>query len=131
MKQIQRCTKYIPAKWKNKFHTYDVRDDFTKIFPYKILILFYDLISVVTTPVIMIFYMSENSNEIVEFIKMNTCYVENLGNVCKCAYSENFNEGLVQIKDGSIILFEENHEIGKKNDSDDSDIFEYEFEIRN
>ena len=76
--------------------------------------------------------MTENSNEIVEFIKTNTFYVKKVGNVCKCAYSENFNEGLdVKIKDGSIMLFEENHEIGKKNDSDDSDIFEYEFEIRN
>lgn len=132
MKKIQRCTKYIPAKWKNKFHTYDVRDDFIKIFPYKILILFYDLISVVTTPVIMIFHMTENSTEIVEFIKMNTLYIEKVGNVCKCAYSEDFNEGLdLNIKDGSIILFEENHEIGKKYDSDDSDIFEYEYQMKN
>ncbi len=92
MKRIYKCIKYMPAKWKNKFHTYDVRNDFVKIFPYKILILFYDLLSVITTPFVMIFYMPDNSSEIVEFIKNNTIYVEKVGNVCRCSYFTNFNE---------------------------------------
>ena len=134
MKKIYRCTKYIPAKWKYKFHTYDVRNDFVKIFPYKILLLFYDLISVISTPFILIFYLPDNSIEIVEFIKMNTLDVKNVGNVCRYAYFEDFNKNLCldkKIKDSSITLFEENHEIDKKYDSDESDTFEYEPEIKN
>jgi len=131
MKKIYKCTKYIPAKWKNKFHTYDVRNDFVKIFPYKILLLFYDLISVLTTPFILIFYLPNNSNEIFEFIKINTISVNKVGNVCRFAYFEDFNKNLYldnKIKDGSITLFEENHEIDY---SDDSDTFDYEPEIKN
>ena len=92
MKKIYKCTKYIPAKWKNKFHTYDVRNDFVKIFPYKILLLLYDLISVITTPFILIFYLPDNSNEIVEFIKINTISVNRVGNVCRFAYFEDFDK---------------------------------------
>ena len=101
---------------------------------YKILLLFYDLISVISTPFILIFYLPDNSIEIVEFIKMNTLDVKNVGNVCRYAYFEDFNKNLCldkKIKDSSITLFEENHEIDKKYDSDESDTFEYEPEIKN
>jgi autophagy-related protein 9 len=109
MKKINECIKYLPAKWKNKFHTYDVRDDFVKIFPLKILLLIYDLCSVVTTPFILLFHLPDNSKEIVEFITTNTIYIKKVGNVCKCSYVENILND--KCLDRSIILFKENHEI--------------------
>ena len=116
MKEIHMCTKYIPIHWKNKFHTYDVRDEFLKIFPYKILLLFYDLVSVITTPLILIFYLPDNSSGIVEFIKMNTHFIKKVGNVCKCAYFENNSNGVL---DNSILLFKENHE-NKENEYEEN-----------
>lgn len=108
MNDFFQCTKYIPVHWKNKFHTHDVRDEFIKMFPYKLLLLLYDLVSVITTPYLLIFYLSKDSNEIFNFIKTNTLKIKKVGNICSCAYLQNFNENAMN---SSIILYKENNEI--------------------
>jgi len=105
MEQIQKCTRYLPLHWKNKFHTYDTRDEFLKIFPYKLQLLFYDLLSVLTTPFILFFSLSSQSDRLFDFIKMNSIYVPNIGNICSFSY---FDSSVKNVE-SSMILFEENH----------------------
>ena len=120
MNRFYKHTKYIPIKWKNKFHTYDVRDDFLNFFPYKLLILFNDLLGVLTTPFTLIFGLSRNCEEIFDFIKMNTIYIKKVGSICSCSYHDNSSK----LKDSSMIIFDENHRTSTNNfdDSDNSDI---------
>lgn len=122
MNDFFQCTKYIPVHWKDKFHTHDVRDEFIKLFPYKLLLLLYDLVSVITTPFILILYLTKDSNEIFNFIKNNTMKIKKVGNVCTYAYLQNFNENAMN---NSIILYKENNEIENNNtyyDDDDDEI---------
>ena len=82
MKKIYKHTHYMPAHWNNKCNTYDIRDEFLDLFPYTILIFLFDLISVFTTPLILIFYLPNKSNDIVNFIKFNTLQTSTIGNIC-------------------------------------------------
>jgi autophagy-related protein 9 len=125
MNDFFQCTKYIPVHWKNNFHTHDVRDEFIKLFPYKLLLLLYDLVSVITTPFILILYLTKDSNEIFNFIKNNTMKIKKVGNVCTYAYLQNFNENAMN---NSIILYKENNEIENNNTyyDDDDDYYDGE-----
>ena len=94
MKKIVEYTHYMPKRWEGKCNTYIVRDEFLSLFPYKIILFYYDLISVFTTPYILIFVLSKKSYDIMSFIKLNTIYDDNIGsNICLYAQKkQNFDD---------------------------------------
>ena len=94
MKKIVEYTHYMPKRWENRCNTYIVRDEFLSLFPYKIILFYYDLISVFTTPYILIFVLSKKSDDIMSFIKLNTIYDDSIGsNICLYAQKkQNFED---------------------------------------
>jgi autophagy-related protein 9 len=94
MQKIVEHTHYMPKRWEGKCNTYTVRDEFLSLFPYKIILFCYDLISVLTTPYILIFVLSKKSDDIVSFIRLNTIYDDNIGsNICIFAQKkQNFED---------------------------------------
>ena len=112
MKKIFKHTHYMPPHWNNKCNTYDIRDEFLDLFPYTIVIFLFDLISVITTPIILIFVLPKMSSDIVNFIKFNTTNTKTIGNICSFAKfdeEENNDKKIQRSKSG----FFENHDITK------------------
>ena len=87
MNKIVEYTHYMPKRWEGKCNTYIVRDEFLSLFPYKIVLCYYDLISVITTPFILIFVLSKKSSDILSFIKEKTVYDDNIGSSI-CIYGQ-------------------------------------------
>ena len=109
MEKIISYTYYMPSHWTGRLNTYDIRDEFLSFFNYKTIIFLYDLVSVITTPFILIFILSKKSKKIVIFLHENTIYVKNVGNICnfsdfRSKYIDS-DEKLIK----SLSVFSENH----------------------
>ena len=110
MKKIVEYTHYMPKRWENKCNTYKVRDEFLSFFQYKIVIFFYDLISVITTPFIL-FRLTRDSQNIVSFIKTYTIDNNNVNNICTFAQKkQEFDDDKMK---KSLIMFKKNVEENK------------------
>jgi len=109
MERVVKYTHYMPFEWKNKCHTYEVRDDFLSFFQYKIITFIYDIISVVTTPYILLFVLTKKTDNIISFIKTHTTYDMNVGYICSFATkNKNINDEKMK---KSLSVFSENHSI--------------------
>lgn len=109
MQKLIKCIHYTPAHWNGKFNSYDVRNEFISMFPYIILLFLYDLLSVITTPLILIFILPSKSSDIVNFIKINTVETENIGKICSFARFETKDKDKDKKMSNSISGFAENH----------------------
>jgi autophagy-related protein 9 len=89
MQKVYKNTHYIPIHWNGHFNTYKVRDEFLEIFVYKFTIFLYDLMSVVTTPYLLLFVFPNQSVKIVDFIKTHTVDTSNIGPICVFAQYDN------------------------------------------
>ena len=82
MNNIIKETYYDPGYWKNNGHKLNIRDEFLEYFKYIIILFMYDILSVVMTPYLLIFVVSRQANIIHSFLKHNTTYKKNIGNIC-------------------------------------------------
>ena len=131
MKKVVECTHYMPKRWEGKCNTYEVRNEFLLMFPYKIVIFFYDLISVIITPFIL-FSLSKSSDSIISFFDKYT--VDDVsGKICSLAQkTKDFNDDKMK---QSIINFDINHSINEESfddeieeDEDAIDIYNFLYE---
>jgi hypothetical protein len=88
MQKVYKYTHYMPNHWSGKTNTYEVRNEFLKIFVYKFIIFLHDIISVITTPLLLLFVFPSQSIKISEFIKINTVDTD-IGPICKYAQFDN------------------------------------------
>jgi autophagy-related protein 9 len=89
MEKVYKYTHYMPNNWSGKTNTYEVRDEFLKIFVYKFIIFLYDILSVITTPLILLFILPKQSSKISDFIKVHTVDTDNIGPICVYAQFDN------------------------------------------
>ena len=80
-------------------------------FNYNTILFIYDLISVITTPFILIFVFSKKSEKIANFLCENTIYIKNVGHVStfsdfRSKYIDS-DEKLMK----SLTIFSENHSL--------------------
>lgn len=87
MSKLQSYIRYKPSLWENNGYKFEVHKEFLELFQYKFLLFMYELIGVFTIPFIL-FDLSKQTKDIIEFIDKNTHMDENIGNICKFA---NFN----------------------------------------
>jgi hypothetical protein len=131
MKKVVEYTHYMPERWEGKCNTYEVRNEFLMLFPYKIILFFYDLISVVITPLILLF-LSKDSERIVSFFDKYT--VDDVsGKICTMAQKTKDVDDNKMKK--SIINFDINHSINEEafddeieEDEDAIDIYNFLYE---
>ena len=108
VEKIYKYTHYMPSQWVNKCNTFNTRDEFLVFFPYTIITFFQDLLSVIITPMILIFILPTNIEDIINFINTNTIYTD-IGPICSFATFENkMNDKKMSV---SILCFNENHSI--------------------
>ncbi len=108
VEKIYKHTHYMPLHWINKCNTFKIRDEFLVFFPYTINIFLQDLLSVFITPIILIFLLPKNVEDIIEFINTNTIHSD-IGPICSFSTFENkTNDKKMSL---SISSFNENHSI--------------------
>ncbi|KAL6937728.1 hypothetical protein ACO0RG_004250 [Hanseniaspora osmophila] len=94
MLELVKYTHYQPKKWENKLHTQYVRDDFCRLYDLKLVVLLKELSSLLVTPFILWFKLPSKSDEIVDFFRNVSIYVDGLGYVCKYAVFDKENDTL-------------------------------------
>jgi len=105
MEKVIEYTHYEPKHWTNNFNKYEVRNEFFSLFPYKILIFCYDLISIFLTPYYLIFILPEKSQAICEFMKNNTIHIDSMGYMCKSNQQKKLDDKMKN----SFMIFNKNH----------------------
>ncbi|KAA0199978.1 hypothetical protein HAZT_HAZT001368 [Hyalella azteca] len=85
MERIVTQIHYLPESWTGRFHTTQVRDEFSRLFQYKFVHLLEELISPLFVPFILFFSLRHRAKEIVDFFHMFTVSVEGIGDVCSFA----------------------------------------------
>ena len=106
IKKLDSYIHFLPLSSGSE-NMYDIKDEFLCMFKYNIILFFYDLVSVITTPYIMIFILSKQSDEIYEFIVTNTIKHKNIGKICKFSEFNSKNKNILMEK--SISIFGENN----------------------
>ena len=111
MEKIYKYTHYMPDRWKKKTNTYAVKDDFLKLFPYSFILFLYELLSVFTTPYILLFILPKQSIDITYFIKNHTVKSQNVGPICRFANFETPDQNNDRKMDQSLSYFTEMNSI--------------------
>ncbi|KAG7193504.1 autophagy protein atg9 [Scheffersomyces spartinae] len=91
LRYVSQFTHYLPKKWLGKLHTVQVRNEYCSLFSLQIYIIFMEILSVILTPWILWFKISQCLGSIVDFFREYSVHVDGLGYVCYFAMF-NFEE---------------------------------------
>jgi len=83
--KVADSTHYYPRRWRRKVHTYDVYDEFTAMFKYKINIFLQEIASIIIVPFWLMFVMPNEAANILQFVHEFTENKLDLGDVCAFA----------------------------------------------
>lgn len=82
MKKVVSHTHYMRRDWVGRCHMYDVRDEFLKLFRFKVELFLWEVVSVVLTPLLLWCSLPKCGDNIVDFVRDFTVQVDGLGSVC-------------------------------------------------
>lgn len=85
MTAVLAHTHYLPITWKGQGHTSHVREQFGQFFQLRVFHLLSELVSPITTPLILIFYIRPRALDFVDFFRNFTVSVVGVGDVCSFA----------------------------------------------
>ncbi|KAJ6633195.1 Autophagy-related protein 9A [Pseudolycoriella hygida] len=85
MTAVLAHTHYLPMSWRGLSHTSRVRDQFGHFFQLRAMYLLNELLSPITTPYILMFYLRPRSLDIIDFFRNFTVSVVGVGDVCAFA----------------------------------------------
>eukprot|EP00013_Stygamoeba_regulata_P026488 CAMPEP_0177661810 /NCGR_PEP_ID=MMETSP0447-20121125/18912_1 /TAXON_ID=0 /ORGANISM="Stygamoeba regulata, Strain BSH-02190019" /LENGTH=237 /DNA_ID=CAMNT_0019167247 /DNA_START=355 /DNA_END=1068 /DNA_ORIENTATION=+ len=90
MWKIFRYTHYMPKRWRKCLYTYDVYDEFTELFEYRVMGFLREMFSVLTAPLVLIFILRPRSHQLISFFaKFTTVNVHGVGDICSFAAFHN------------------------------------------
>lgn len=90
MSDITALTRYYPDSWRGGFHSI-IRREFSQLYQYRIVLFLLEMAGIMITPFAMIFSISHNSLELVDFFRDYSVKIdEDMGYVCSFA-SFDFN----------------------------------------
>lgn len=82
LRYVAQFTHYLPSSWNGRLHTVEVKNEFCELYSLKIVIIINELLSLIFTPFILWFKISNNSSAIIDFFREYTIHVDGLGYVC-------------------------------------------------
>lgn len=85
MTAVLAHTHYLPVAWKGLAHTSHVRGQFGQFFQLRVFYLLSELLSPITTPFILLFYIRPKALDYVDFFRNFTVSVVGVGDVCSFA----------------------------------------------
>lgn len=123
MSEIAVYTHYFPLHWRNKLHSHQVRNEFSAMYEYKIVIFLMEFLGVITTPFILCFTLTKCSQDIVDFFcdcsvnidninSQNTNNIGYVGHVCSFAAFD-FNKNADSMYD-SVMMSSTDKNMDKK-----------------
>ena len=92
LERVTEYTHYLPAHWRGRMHSDEVRKEFAQLYQIKIVIFLEEIISIIFTPFVLWFSLPKCSDRIVDFFREFTLHVDGLGYVCSFAVF-NFEKG--------------------------------------
>ena len=99
LSRVIEYTQYSPKSWLSDVHS--AKEEIDSLYSYRLLIFLQAMLSVVTGPIFLIFFLSKRSDEIIGFLQDFTIYDNNLGYICSLSsfsrleYHGNQNYGTV------------------------------------
>ncbi|OQO11537.1 hypothetical protein B0A48_03264 [Cryoendolithus antarcticus] len=85
LREVLLYTHYMPAHWKDRLHSNEVRAEFATLYQMKILIFLEEILSLVLAPLILLRNANHRSERIVDFFREHTVHVEGIGHQCNFA----------------------------------------------
>lgn len=82
MDKVFKYTHYMPKTWRGKIRTKQVQEEFKVLFEYKLKTLLFELLSVLYTPLLLLFILPDRAEDILMFFKDFTRNVDGVGDVC-------------------------------------------------
>ncbi|CAI5758577.1 unnamed protein product [Candida verbasci] len=98
LRYVAQFTHYLPSSWNKKLHTTHIKNEFCKLYSLKILVIVNEILSLIVTPFLLWFKISQSSGLIIDFFREYSIHVDGLGYVCYFAMF-NFEE-----KDKNMML---------------------------
>ncbi|TMW60711.1 hypothetical protein Poli38472_000753 [Pythium oligandrum] len=109
MLQISAETHHFPKEWRGHCHSYDVRDAFLTLFPYKAVLFAEECLSVILAPYILCVSLPQCARELLLFIRSHSMSIPNTGAVCRFAEFDFKRYGNDMKMESSFINFKQNH----------------------
>ena len=97
MNEVVLDTHYLPESWRDQGHQTKVRDEFARMFDHKIVLLGYELLSVLLVPVILYTSLPSSAPNIIDFIREFTVHVDSVGYICSFAVFDFERHGNVKV----------------------------------
>lgn len=91
LRYVSQFTHYLPSSWNGRLHTVEVKSEFCELYSLKIIIIINEIISLILTPFILWFRVSNSAGAIIDFFRDYSVHVDGLGYVCYFAMF-NFEE---------------------------------------
>jgi len=85
MAEIVQHTHYYPQHWRGKAHTQAVHAEFGYMFPSRLSMFLFEMMSVILTPILLIFCLPQSAERIVHFVSTRTVHVQGVGHLCSYA----------------------------------------------
>ncbi|SPO01312.1 related to APG9 - integral membrane protein required for Cvt and autophagy transport [Cephalotrichum gorgonifer] len=92
MRNVIEYTHYMPDHWRGRLHSSDVMQEFSELYKLKWVIFLEEVLGIIATPFLLLFPLSNCSDQIVDFFREFTVHVDGLGYVCSFAVFD-FNRG--------------------------------------
>jgi len=85
MEEVVKYTNYMPARWRNRSHTWQVHAEFGRMYKPRLLIFLDEIVSTLATPFILCFTLPQCAGAIIDFVKTTTINVKGVGQLCRLA----------------------------------------------
>ena len=85
LKEVLMFTHYMPAHWKDRLHSNEVRAEFSSLYQMKILIFLEEVLSFVVAPLVLWRNSGKQCERIIDFFREHTVHIEGIGYQCNFA----------------------------------------------
>ncbi|KAL2135685.1 hypothetical protein VTI74DRAFT_7366 [Chaetomium olivicolor] len=93
MRNVIQYTHYEPDHWKDRLHSFDIKQEFSELYKIKVVIFLEEILSILTTPFVLFSSLPKCSDQIIDFFREFTIHVDGLGYVCSFAEFD-FKKGI-------------------------------------
>jgi autophagy-related protein 9 len=93
MRSVVHYTRYMPAHWEERLHSFEVKKEFSELFKMKVIIVLEEIFGIVTSPLLLLISLPRCTDQIVDFFREFTVHVDGLGYVCSFAVFD-FKKGM-------------------------------------
>lgn len=85
IKKVAKYTHYLPASWDNRYHTVEVKKQFSQMYNLKMVLIFKELCSLVALPYMLYISLPQSADKIIDFFRDYSVHVDGIGYVCSFA----------------------------------------------